>query len=159
VLSHDEVVDLLTAISAYDNRKPNPASILAWGKAAEIGRWSLREALDAVHAHFAEDTDYLMPAHVGNRIRDSRQDRALRETGRELTAAPDPRVLGMVDLLARRLEIPEQFRPNETRALSVRCPHCEASVNQSCTRPGIGGSRDRSPHPTRIELAESGDVA
>lgn len=91
MLSHDEVVDLLTAVAAYDNRKPNPASVLAWGKAAEIGRWALPEALDAVHAHFAECPEYLMPAHVGNRIRDRRQDAALRTTSAELGAAPAPR--------------------------------------------------------------------
>lgn len=155
MLSHDQVVDLLTAVSAYDNRKPNPASILAWGKAAEIGRWTLREALDAVHAHFSEDTDYLMPAHVGNRIRVARQDRTLRETGRELTAPPDPRVLAAATQLARRLEIPEQFRPSPNEALRVRCPHCEASPGQPCTQVRAGARRDRSPHPTRIEIAEA----
>jgi hypothetical protein len=157
VLTHDEVVDLLTAVSAYDNRKPNPASILAWGKAAEIGRWTLHEALDAVHAHFASDTDYLMPAHVGNRIRDKRQDEALRETGREMLtmANADPRVLEAATQLARRLEIPEQFRPSPNEALRVRCPHCEASPGQPCTQQRHGGRRDRAPHPSRIEIAEA----
>jgi hypothetical protein len=161
MLTHDEVVDLLTAISAYDNRKPNPASILAWGKAAEIGRWTFREALDAVHKHFAENTDYLMPAHVGNRIRDARQDRALREAGQEmLTAAnADTRVLEAATQLARRLAIPEQFRPNANQALRVKCPHCDASVNQACTRPGRGGLRECPPHPSRVELAAREDVA
>lgn len=155
MLTHDQVVDLLTAVSAYDNRKPNPASILAWGKAAELGRWTFHEALDAVHAHFASDTDYLMPAHVGNRIRDRRQDQALRETGKELTsAAVDPRVLAAVDQLSRRLEIPEQFRPSDRQSLLVRCPHCDAGVNQPCTRASHGGRRECAPHPTRVELAE-----
>lgn len=159
MLTHDQVVDLLTAVSAYDNRKPNPASIMAWGKAAELGRWTFAEALDAVHAHFASDTDYLMPAHVGNRIRDKRQDLALRQTGLELTQAADPRVRAAVDQLARRLEIPEQFRPTPNEALRVKCPHCESGPGQPCTQQRQGARRDRSPHPSRIELGEKGDVA
>lgn len=155
MLTHDQVVDLLTAVSAYDNRKPNPASILAWGKAAEIGRWTFQEALDAVHKHFAENTDYLMPAHVGNRIRDKRQDQALRETGHELmSAATDTRAIEAAKLLARRMEIPEQFRPSENSALRVKCPHCEAGPDRPCIRSSMGGPRERSPHPSRIELAQ-----
>ena len=154
MLTHDEVVDLLTAISAYDNRKPNPASVLAWGKAAEIGRWTLVEALDAVHSHFSENPDYLMPAHVGNRIRDGRQDHALRSTGHELIEAARPELTAAVDQLARRMAIPEQFRPTGNEALTVECPHCKAGVDLPCTRPSRGGPVERSPHPTRIELAE-----
>ncbi|WP_348240627.1 hypothetical protein, partial [Salmonella enterica] len=72
----DEVVDLQSGISAYDNRKPNPAAVLAWGTADELGRWTLPEAVAAVHAHFAESTDYLMPAHITTRVKATRQDRA-----------------------------------------------------------------------------------
>lgn len=159
-MSHDEIVDLLTAVSAYDNRKPNPAAVLAWGKAAELGRWTLPEALDAVHAHFAEDPTYLMPAHVTVRVKRAREDRALREENRAITAAPENpaaagRIREIAGWLAERMGWDSQ-QPRSGFALQVACPHCGASAGNRCTQPASGAPLKRSAaHPARTEaLAE-----
>lgn len=156
-MTHDEVVDLLTAISAYDNRKANPASVLAWGKAAELGRWTLTEALDAVHAHFSESPDYLMPAHITARVKAARQDRALREENAALTAAPvDPaaaeRIQQVIGDLAQQMGWSEEHQDRAGFALRVACPHCRASVGTRCVSPTTGKALKSSAcHPSRAE--------
>lgn len=156
-MNHNEVVDLLTAISAYDNRKPNPASVLAWGKASELGRWTLPEALDAVHAHFSEDPAYLMPAHVTARIKASRQDRAMREEALAIEAAPvDPvaadRINRIVGELAETMGWSEDTVDRTTFALRVRCPHCKAGVGVRCFNLKTGKALTQSPcHPARSD--------
>lgn len=161
-MTRDQVVDLLTAISAYDNRKPNQAAVLAWGKAAELGRWTLPEALDAVHAHFSEDTDYLMPAHVTARVKANRQDRAMRAEALALEAAPvDPaaaaRVTRVIDALADQMGWTDRATERGSFALRVRCPHCGAAEGARCINLTTGKTLTQSAcHPSRAEaLAEA----
>jgi hypothetical protein len=160
-MTHDQVVDLLTAIAAYDNRKANPAAVLAWGKAAELGRWTFPEALAAVHAHFAENPDYLMPAHITARVKAARQDQAMRDEALALEAAPtDPaaaaRIQQIVGELAQHMGWSEGHRDREGFALRVACPHCHAAPGVRCTSPSTGKPLKESPcHPSRAEqLAE-----
>lgn len=155
-MNHNEVVDLLTAISAYDNRKPNPASVLAWGKASELGRWTLPEALDAVHEHFSENTDYLMPAHVTARVKASRQDRAMRDEALAIEAAPaDPvvaaKIATVVADIAHTLGWEDSRKPGGT-ALKVPCPHCGATVGARCVATSTGKALTQSAcHPSRAD--------
>lgn len=72
-MTNDEVVDLLSLITAYDNRNATSATVMAWGTASEIGRWTAAGAMEAVHQHFAESTEFLMPAHITQRLRLSRR--------------------------------------------------------------------------------------
>lgn len=160
-MSQNEVVDLLTAISAYDNRKANPASVLAWGKAAELGRWTLAEALDAVHAHFSENPDYLMPAHVTTRVKAARQDRAMRDEALALEAAPqDPavaeRIRRICDDLAQTMGWTDDGHGRSGFALRVPCPHCHVGEGERCVVPATGKPMREGPcHPSRAEaLAE-----
>lgn len=156
MMTHDEVVDLLTAISAYDKRKPDRASILAWGKSAELGRWTLPEALDAVHWHFSENPAYLMPAHVTARVKTVRQDRAMRDDQRALEAGPvdqaaAARVAAVVAQLASTLGW-EAKRDAGGAALRVACPHCAAPVGQRCVTTSSGKSlRQSACHPSRAD--------
>jgi len=55
---------LLKAASAYDNRKPDHASVLAWAESARRGGWDFPRALDAIHHHYATSVDRIMPAHI-----------------------------------------------------------------------------------------------
>lgn len=157
-MTHDEVVDLLTAISAYDNRKANPAAVLAWGKAAELGRWTLPEALEAVHEHFSENPDYLMPAHITTRVKATRQDRALRDEALALEAAPvDPaaaeRIQRIVGELAQSMGWSEERRDRKGFALRVACPHCSAPVGVRCSSLSSGKPlKESACHPSRAEL-------
>lgn len=68
-MDEDQVKQLLAAAMAYDNRRPGDAAVHAWLEAAHRGRWTFPAALDAIHAHYAEHTDFLMPGHITAHIR------------------------------------------------------------------------------------------
>lgn len=72
-----ECAQLLTAISAVDNRTVGVETVKMWHKS--IGRLDADVALEAVHQHFAESTVYLVPAHItagARRIQDARDREA-----------------------------------------------------------------------------------
>ena len=75
-MTADEIIDLLSVVTAYDNRNATQATVMAWSKSAGIARWTAEAAHWAVHQHFAESTDWLMPAHVTQRIRAARRTEA-----------------------------------------------------------------------------------
>lgn len=68
-MTHDEIVELLQVISAYDSRKIDGPTVAAWKESASRGRWKAVDAFDAVHSHFAKSTAWLMPGHVSELIR------------------------------------------------------------------------------------------
>lgn len=157
-MTTDDVVDLLSAITAYDNRNASPANVLAWAKAAELGRWTLPEALDAVHEHFATSTDFLMPAHITARVRATRQDRALRAEQAALEAAPaDPaaaaRINQIIGELARNMGWSEDGTDRSGFALRVPCPHCHAAEGTRCVSPTTGKAlKHAACHPSRADV-------
>lgn len=147
MMTQNEIIDLLTAASAYDNRNASKAAVLAWSKSAELGRWTINEALDAIHAHYAESTTYLMPAHVTQWIRAQRQDAAMRNP----IDPPDP--VGqkrLAALIAGAFQtIPDDWRDD---AHSRRCPSCNAQPGEQCTRESdTGRATTRIPHPARMK--------
>lgn len=155
-MTHNEIVDLLSTIASYDNRKPNAAAVAAWGTAAEMGRWTLPEAVAAVKAHFFEDTAYLMPAHVAKRIKDARQDRAMRDEALAIEAGPvHPEVAARVEKVVAELAAGmgwdrDRTSRSEKFGLKVRCPHCGAGVGQKCTGRTTGQPlRENAMHPAR----------
>lgn len=86
-LSEADVKRLLVAAMAYDNRRPGEAATAAWMDAAHRGRWTFGEALEAIKAHYAESTEFLMPAHITARLR---QNRRYPAPFGELPAAHEP---------------------------------------------------------------------
>lgn len=68
-MTHDEIVTMLQIMSAYDSRKIDGPSIAAWKEAAARARWDSRDALNAIHEHYAKSTAWLMPGHVTESIR------------------------------------------------------------------------------------------
>jgi len=77
-MTRDQIVRLLQIAAAYDNRTIADAAVHAWFDVAERGRWTYAEAADAIKVHYAESTDFIMPAHVTKRIRAIRHDQAMR---------------------------------------------------------------------------------
>jgi hypothetical protein len=77
-VTRDEIIKLLQIAAAYDNRTIADAATHAWADAAHRCRWTYPEAADAIKAHYAEATEFVMPAHVTRRIRAVRQDLAMR---------------------------------------------------------------------------------
>lgn len=55
----------LTQAAAFDRRKPDPATLAAWSAALDPGI-TPKDAADAVVAHYATSSDWLMPAHVNH---------------------------------------------------------------------------------------------
>lgn len=68
-MTRDQIIDLLKVASAYDSRKPDSAQILAWSEAAGRAGWRFGNALNAIHEHYANSTDRIMPGHVTALIR------------------------------------------------------------------------------------------
>jgi hypothetical protein len=82
---------LLAIAAAFDRRTVGEADAVAWADA--LTGLDPRECAEAVRAHFRETTDYLMPAHVRERVRVAhRQQRDRRHNERvfaEIEAAKE----------------------------------------------------------------------
>lgn len=72
-MNYDETAKVLAAIQIYDARHVDQATVKAWHKM--IGRFTMQDCLNAVEAHFAESTEYLLPAHVIRRVKSIRSRR------------------------------------------------------------------------------------
>jgi len=141
----------------YDKRKPGVADVAAWTEAAHRANWTLREARDAVLAHFAYTTDYLMPGHVTARIQAERRQpppvRALNSGGEQLA---DPcHIAATLRQLRAELGWP-QPSAEDSQALAVACPHCGAGPQQRCRRPQRGGGTTplKALHPSRLDRSK-----
>ena len=69
----EETGELLAHAALVDNRKTDPAIVIAWHSI--LGDLRYADCEEAVRAHYAESSDWLMPAHVRNCVRDIRQQR------------------------------------------------------------------------------------
>lgn len=72
-MNHDEMVDLLSLISARDNRTVGHTTVLAWLE--DIGDLAFVDCREAVARHFRESTDWLMPAAVRRLVKAVRAGR------------------------------------------------------------------------------------
>jgi hypothetical protein len=72
----EETIDLLTAAAAFDRRTVGRADAAAWH--AAVGDLRFADCEAAVVAHYTETTDWLMPAHVRERVREIRAERLKR---------------------------------------------------------------------------------
>jgi hypothetical protein len=148
MMHRDEIINLLSAISAYDNRNASNAAILAWTETANRGRWTFREALDAIHAHYAEATTFLMPGHVTQLIKARRQDAALRtptdppdRTGQKAVAQLIKGAFRSTDENQdhhRRRTANTELDDMHDAASSVECPRCGAPIEARCMNPTTG---------------------
>ena len=82
----DETIDLLTAAAAFDRRTVGKADAVAWHTV--VGDLPLDDCLVAVRGHYTDTTDWLMPAHVRQRVKAMRRDRI----ARAIPAAPPAEV-------------------------------------------------------------------
>src|SRR5258706_4503848 len=140
MLTNEQTIDLLTAVSAYDGRKANRATVMAWREAGERARWTFPEALDAIHEYFTESSEWIMPAHITTRIRTARNDRAMREQA-AIEAAPDAagveRVHAMVAAISARVGMPTDDEADAARR-EVRCPWCGSQPGERCVNHATG---------------------
>lgn len=73
-----EVAALLTYASAFDGRRVSAEVATAWAEALDTAT-TLADARQAITAHYAETTTWVMPAHVNVRCREYRRIRAEKE--------------------------------------------------------------------------------
>jgi hypothetical protein len=78
---------LLALCASYDRRKVGDADVLAWHRV--IGDLQFADCEQAVLGHYADCADWLMPAHIRLRVRETR-NRRIQATG---IPAPPPELL------------------------------------------------------------------
>jgi hypothetical protein len=79
-VNHDEMVDLLSLISARDNRSVGHATVLAWLE--DVGDLAFEDARAAVARYYRESREWIMPADVRRLVKTIRSER--------IAAAPIP---------------------------------------------------------------------
>lgn len=76
-MNRAEIAELLTVIATLDRRTLGESDVIAWH--GTLGDLRAQECKDAAVRHYAESTDWLMPAHIRRRVLASRQDSAMRQ--------------------------------------------------------------------------------
>ncbi|WIX76001.1 hypothetical protein QRX50_31575 [Amycolatopsis carbonis] len=79
MMSTHEAARVMALLTAYDNRNAGEGSIFAWSEASRRAGWSFDEAIEAVHTHYAETRQFMMPADVTRIVRAHRAARSLPE--------------------------------------------------------------------------------
>ncbi len=72
-MNRSETARLLAAIAAFNNRTIGEADVEAWQSVLPDA--TLDDAMEAVRRHYAENTEWLMPAHIRRIIRDIHSER------------------------------------------------------------------------------------
>jgi hypothetical protein len=158
MMDTQQVRQLLAVVIAYDNRKLAEANILAWSEAARRGRWTLAEAIEAVHDHYGRESTWLMPGHVTASIRAKRQDHAMREQAAwQIEAAP--RVAELVAGVLPDVDaaVVDHEPPPVPSKYRNACPHCHAAPGAPCVRPSHGPKPVAlaGVHPARLNAEAS----
>lgn len=113
-----EVQQVLAKCAAFDNRRPDPTVIAAWGDALDRDV-TLRDALEAVSTHYATSRDWIMPADINAACRTIRATRIYEEEQRHGHLLPD----GLGDTPALEMT----WRREAMRALGQGATREEAS--------------------------------
>jgi hypothetical protein len=67
-MTPDDISKLVSLIVGFDRRTSGQHDDIAWTLAAQAGNWTLPLASRAVVEHYTHSTEWLMPAHITNRI-------------------------------------------------------------------------------------------
>lgn len=164
-MTETEVIKLLAVITAYDRRTTGESELRAWSETARREHWTFEQARDAVQAHYAESTEWLMPAHVTRRIR---QQHAQPPPARGLprgSHATDEHRARVIAWLADQLTTDREPRAERVKAAyTVECPYCGAAPEQRCYQTVAGTGRPRTPekrttypHTPRTRAAQSSE--
>jgi 5,10-methenyltetrahydromethanopterin hydrogenase len=68
-----EAAELLSLAAAWDDRKVTSEKAKAW--AESLAGLDPQDCAEAIRAHFADSTEYLMPAHIKAGVKKIRNDR------------------------------------------------------------------------------------
>lgn len=141
-MTRDEVINLLTAAAAYDKRKPDAATLAAWSETARRARWTFDLALDAIHEHYMDSTEFVMPAHITRKVQAARRAAVERDHAASLAAEPavatDPQIglpIGGAD------GEPVWSSYDEHGAIELPCRTCRAEPDHACVNLATGATR------------------
>lgn len=163
-MNEDQVKALLVLAMSYDNRKmPGQANVVAWVEASERGRWTFESAREAILAHYAEETAFIMPGHITARVRKQRQTLpSVQRLAIESSPAEPERIRSIMSGLAKMLG---WQKPATTTAetFPVQCPYCHSLPGKPCVRMiGHGHRRGQfiplqNTHQSRVDLMKELD--
>lgn len=159
-MTDEELRELYAVVMSYDNRKLSQANLMAWREQADRNRWTLAEAKEAVHQHYAESPDFLQPAHITAQIRAARQQPApAKQVIEEFRDPAQPQhIRKVLRDVGRRLGWDRTQKGHP--ALDHKCPHCGAGAGRPCTRQLGRGHRSgqwvpiKEIHDKRLKLVE-----
>lgn len=160
-LTELQIRALLAAAMSYDNRRqPGQANVTAWCDSAARARWTFDAALEAIKAHYTEESVFVMPGHVTARIRKMRQAQPpVQRLAIEAPPAEPERIRSIIGSLAKFLGW-QQAAPSTAESLPVQCPYCHSLPGKPCVRIiGHGHRRGQyvpiqNPHQSRVDLAK-----
>lgn len=134
-LFSEQITMLLAVAAGYDNRKPGELNTGAWLDAAHRGRWTYKEAVDAIKEHYANEVGFVMPGHVNAIIRQHRNRARQDEVARQLIENPY-NIKSFRDMWEAKLA---ESKPNSLnrKALVMAYPDLVAKL----TQPPIGFRR------------------
>lgn len=164
-LTEVQVRAVLATAMSYDNRKPpGQANVVAWCDSAARARWTFDAAIEAVKAHYAEDSAFLMPGHITARIRKERQTLPppVQRLAIEAPPAEPRRIRSIIAGLAKDLGWTKKPE-SAARTAPVQCPHCHSLPDKPCVRViGHGVRRGQyvpieNLHQSRIDLMKELD--
>lgn len=159
-LTSDEITELLQLSQLWDKRTIGRGDVIAWSDTATLGRWTFSEAAAAIRAHHAEEPDkWLAPGHITKRIKEARQDAAMREP----IVQPDPlgqaRLAELTAVAFQSIGDDEQDRTQRRETMRRRCPFCGAAPWSQCVRPSKTGPTPTALHPSRRSAVDDREVA
>ncbi|MGH3861665.1 hypothetical protein [Actinokineospora sp.] len=100
-MNYEEVGMVLAKLAVYDNRIVGEAEVMAWHEV--IGRYDVRDCLDAVALHYSESPQRAMPADIRKLAMGIRDRRRAAEARAALDPAPQPRRSAEVEALIREV--------------------------------------------------------
>jgi len=149
-LDRNEIIRLLQLAACYANRTPAESTVLAWEESARRGRWTFDEAADAIKNHYLNSTDFIMPGHITQLIRATRQDTAMRNDTPPRAIAPADAsgwVVGDDPHFGKRNRPELEALHAETNV--VPCRHCKQEPGHRCINSKTGNAT-KIPHPSRL---------
>jgi hypothetical protein len=159
-MNRNDTIDLLTAISVFDQRTVGEADVDGWF--AIVGHLDVRDCAEAVVIHHKMSADRIKPFLVVEGVRRITNDRAERENSEERRRREDERdrKLGLIsgDPALGGLPIGGGDGPPVPGAYDVNgavdrpCPHCKAEEMTPCINPSNGSPR-KMPCLGRLKVA------
>lgn len=144
-MTHDDVIDLLKVLAAYDKRTVGEADVLVWSEQARRGRWTRDEAVEAVHEHHHRSPEFAKPAHVDQLVRAHRRDRLDRAP-----ASGDTEDRALLERLRAFADSKAVDAPDRPRAIGPSCGYRRTAGDLAVEQAMRRGEQARTAHAQQV---------